>query len=83
MIQCFYASRLMSMQEIGEIAGILFNKHEAVKKIVFQFWTDLAEVVRKEDFLAFMNTLTQNENKINEEWEMEAVLLFFRSLKND
>lgn len=73
----------MSMQEIGEIATILFNKHEAVKKIVFQFWTDLAEVVRKEDFPAFMNTLTHNESKINEEWEMEAVLLFFRSLKND
>jgi hypothetical protein len=60
MVQYFYASNLCPMKELIYIWDTCFNKHEAIKKIIFQLWIDVAEYVSKEDWMPFTDVLMRN-----------------------
>lgn len=84
MVQLFYVSKLCSIGEVVYIWDTCFKKHEAIRKIIFQLWNDLAEyVVVEKDWEQFIAVFTRNEESINEDWEIESMISFLHCLKSD
>jgi hypothetical protein len=54
------------MEDVVYVWETCFNKHEAIKRILFQFWRDFAVYVAgDEDWRMFIGVVIRNEDKIN------------------
>ena len=68
MVHHFYVCkhRVCSMEDVVYVWETCFNKHEAIKRILFQFWRDFAVYVAgDEDWRMFIGVVIRNEDKIN------------------
>ena len=67
-------NRVCSIEDVVYVWETCFNKHEAIRRIVFEFWRDFAKHVTGDgDWRIFIGVVIRNEEKINEDWEIEAL----------